>query len=64
MYIYVNMCHVVQVLVASLRVIKHMSAEKERRRAEEMLKVCGDLIDLDISILSIKINKHVRNRRT
>ena len=29
-----------------------------------MLKVCGDLIDLDISILSIKIIKHVRNFST
>ena len=49
-----------QVLVASQRVMKYMAGERERRRAEGMLKVCGDLIDLDISILSLKIGKHVR----
>ena len=49
-----------QVLVASQRVMKCMAGERERRRAEGMLKVCGDLIDLDISILSLKIVKHVR----
>ena len=37
-----------------------MGGEKERRRAEGMLRVCGDLIDLDISLLSLKIIKHVR----
>ena len=36
-----------------------MAAERERRRAEGMLRVCGDLIDLDISVLSLKILKHV-----
>ena len=46
--------------MASQRVMKHMAAERERKRAEGMLRVCGDLIDLDISILSLKILKHVR----
>jgi hypothetical protein len=49
------------VLVASQRVVKHAAAEKERRRAEGMLRVCGDLIDLDISILSLKIHKHLKS---
>ena len=49
-----------QVLVASQRVMKNAVAEKERRRAEGMLRVCGDLIDLDSSILLLKIHKHVR----
>ena len=47
------------ILVAASRVIKHMAAERERNRAESMLEVCGALIDLDTSILSLKIVKHV-----
>lgn len=38
-----------------------MAAERERRRAEGMLRVCGDLIDLDISVLSLKILKHLKS---
>ena len=45
--------------MASQRVMKYMAGERERRRAEGMLQVCGDLIDLDISLLSLKIVKHV-----
>ena len=45
--------------MASQRVMKHMTGERERKRAEGMLRVCGELIDLDISILSLKILKHV-----
>lgn len=37
----------------------YIGSEKERKRAEGMLQVCGDLIDLDTSILSLKILKHV-----
>ena len=47
------------ILVAASRVLKHMVAEKERNRAESMLEVCGALIDLDTSILSLKIVKYV-----
>ena len=47
------------ILVAASRVLKHMVAERERNRAESMLEVCGALIDLDTSILSLKIVKHV-----
>jgi hypothetical protein len=50
-----------QVLVASQRVMKNAVAEKERRRAEGMLRVCGDLIDLDSSILLLKIHKHLKS---
>ena len=49
------------ILVAASRVLKHMLAERERVRAERMLEVCGALIDLDTSILSLKIIKHVSN---
>ena len=49
------------ILVAASRVLKHMLAERERVRAECMLEVCGALIDLDTSILSLKIVKHVSN---
>jgi hypothetical protein len=49
------------VLVASQRVMKNAVAEKERRRAEGMLRVCGDLIDLDSSILLLKIHKHLKS---
>ena len=49
------------ILVAASRVLKHMLAERERVRAEGMLEVCGALIDLDTSILSLKIIKHVSN---
>jgi cGMP-dependent 3',5'-cyclic phosphodiesterase len=48
------------VLVASQRVMKHMIGERKRKRAEGMLRVCGELIDLDISILSLKILKHLK----
>ena len=47
--------------MAASRVLKHMLAERERVRAERMLEVCGALIDLDTSILSLKIIKHVSN---
>lgn len=47
------------ILVAASRVLKHMVAERERNRAKSMLEVCGALIDLDTSILSLKIVKHV-----
>lgn len=47
------------VLVAASRVLKHVAAERERTRAESMLHVCGDLIDLDTVTLSVKILKHV-----
>lgn len=33
-----------QVAVAASRVLKHMAAERERIRAEGMLKVCGTYI--------------------
>ncbi len=46
-------------LVAASRVLKHTAAEKGKRRAESMLDVCGDLIDLDTACLTIKILKHV-----
>ena len=39
--------------------MKHTAGERERKRAEGMLRICGDLIDLDTSILTIKIHKHV-----
>ena len=47
------------VLVAASRVLKHVAAERERTRAESMLHVCGDLVDLDTVTLSVKILKHV-----
>ena len=46
-------------LVAASRVLKHMMAERDRMRAESMLQVCGDLIDLDSTSLAIRILKHV-----
>lgn len=49
------------VLVAASRVLKHVAAEKERSRAEDMLRVCGELIDLDIASLSVKILKHLKS---
>ncbi len=48
-----------QVLVAASRVLKHMKTERERGRAESMLRVCGDLSDLDTATLTVKILKHV-----
>ena len=45
--------------VAAVRVQKHMATERERRRAESMLRVCSDLIDMDTTSLAIKILKHV-----
>ncbi len=45
--------------VAAIRVLKHMSIERDRRRAESMLRVCSDLIDMDTTSLAIKILKHV-----
>ncbi len=36
-----------------------MVAERERSRAESMLRVCGNLIDLDTATLTVKILKHV-----
>jgi len=48
------------VLVAASRVLKHMVAERDRIRAEDMLRVCGDLIDLDTASLTIKILKHLK----
>ena len=33
-----------QVLIAASRVLKHVAAEKERSRAEDMLKVCGEIM--------------------
>ncbi|XP_064404655.1 cGMP-dependent 3',5'-cyclic phosphodiesterase-like isoform X2 [Halichondria panicea] len=48
------------VLVAASRVLKHTAAEKGKRRAESMLDVCGDLIDLDTACLTIKILKHLK----
>ena len=47
------------ILVAASRVLKHVAAERERSRAEGMLHVCGDLIDLDTACLTVKILKHV-----
>ncbi len=46
-------------LVAASRVLKNTAAEKGKKRAESMLHVCGDLIDLDTACLTIKILKHV-----
>jgi len=37
-----------------------MVAERDRIRAEDMLRVCGDLIDLDTASLTIKILKHLK----
>lgn len=48
------------VLVAASRVLRHMTIERDRARAEGMLTVCSDLIELDTACLSIKILKHVR----
>ncbi len=50
------------VLVAASRVLKNTAAEKGKKRAESMLHVCGDLIDLDTACLTIKILKHVSRR--
>lgn len=47
------------VLVSAMHVLKHITTEREQVRAESMLQVCRDLIDLDITTLSIKILKHV-----
>ena len=47
------------VLVAASRVLNSIITERNRERAEDMLDVCSDLIDLDITSLSIKILKHV-----
>jgi hypothetical protein len=47
------------VLVAAERVLKQMSVENERIRSMGMLNVCSELIDLDVTSLSIKILKHV-----
>ena len=47
------------VLVAASRVLKHTAAEKGKSRAESMLHVCGDLIDLDTACLTVKILRHV-----
>ena len=47
------------VLVAASRVLKHTAAEKGKTRAESMLHVCGDLIDLDTASLTVKILRHV-----
>jgi len=49
------------VLVAASRVLQHTAAEKSKSRAEGMLHVCGDLIDLDTACLTVKILKHVSN---
>eukprot|EP00731_Ephydatia_muelleri_P031041 Em0022g555a len=46
-------------MVAAARVLAHETSEKERATVENMLEVCGDLIDLDIVSLSIKILKHI-----
>lgn len=48
------------VLVAAVRVLKQIKADKEKVRAESMLQVCSDLIDLDATCLALKILKHVR----
>ena len=48
------------VLVAAARVIKEVVTETDRSRTVGMLNVCSELIDLDITSLSIKILKHVR----
>ena len=47
------------VLVAAARVLNCVTVERNRMRAEGMLDVCSDLIDLDTTSLSIKILKHV-----
>ena len=52
------------VLVAASRVLKHMTADWQQSRAENMLHLCSDLIDLDITNLAIKILKNVSHRIT
>lgn len=47
------------VLVAASRVLKQIIHVKDWARAEKMLTVCGDLIDLDTTSLAVKILNHV-----
>lgn len=46
-------------LQCASRVVRLMHKEKFSIRTEDMLSVCGDLVDLDTTCLSLKIARHV-----
>ncbi|XP_019855662.1 PREDICTED: cGMP-dependent 3',5'-cyclic phosphodiesterase-like isoform X2 [Amphimedon queenslandica] len=48
------------VQVAAGRILESIKAEREKKRMEEMLKLSGSLIDVDVPMLLLKLHSHIK----